>query len=172
MTTNKTTLVLNSCWQPIGKVCWKKAFCLIFSGKANAIRYYEDTVKTPSDEFFVPAVIYAVNYAGQPRGKIIYSKRLVLERDDYLCQYCGMQLCRETATIDHVIPRSRGGKSTFINTVAACSPCNKKKADIPLGRSKVKLRKQPKVPYIHPLRGKINVKNIEPEWTEHLMGVI
>lgn len=171
MTTNKSTLVLNSSWQPIGKVCWQKAFSLIFNNKAKAIEYYEDTVKTPSDEFFVPAVIHTVNYSGVPRGKIIYSKRLVLERDNYTCQYCGKQLCRMTATIDHVRPRSLGGKSTFINTVAACSPCNKKKSNIPLVKSKFKLSRKPKIPYVHPLRGKISAFSIEPEWKMYLGGV-
>lgn len=169
MTTNKSTLVLNACWQPIGKVCWQKAFCLLFSGKAKAVEYYEDTVKTSSDEFFVPAVIHAVNYAGQPNGKILYSKRLVLERDGYTCQYCAKQLCKMTATIDHIVPRSRGGRSTFLNTVAACSPCNKKKSNVPLSKSNFKLRRQPKVPYIHPLQGKIN--HVEPEWNHYLRGV-
>jgi len=167
--TNKTTLVLNASYQPIGKVCWQRAFVLMFQEKARAIELYDDVIKTPNEEFFIPAVL-VLGRNVQPKRKTYYSKKLVLERDDYVCQYCRRNLTTKSATIDHVLPRSRGGKSTFENTVAACAPCNTFKADKPLNQTRMRLTRQPKKPYIHPLRGQIT--NPEPEWEGYLAGII
>jgi 5-methylcytosine-specific restriction endonuclease McrA len=167
--TNKGTLVLNASYQPIGRVCWQRAFVLMFQEKARAIELYDDVVKTPNEEFFIPAVL-VLGRNVQPKRKMHYSKRLVLERDNYVCQYCRKTLTTSSATIDHVLPRSRGGKSTFENTVAACGPCNSFKSDTPLNQTRMRLIREPKRPYIHPLRGKIT--NPEPEWKEYLAGII
>ncbi len=166
---NKSVLVLNASYQPIEKVCWKRAFVLVLQEKARAIEWYEDIVRTPSEEFFVPAVLVLARNV-QPKRKTTYSKRLVLERDKYVCQYCRRNLTSSSATIDHVLPRARGGKSTFENTVAACGPCNSGKADKPLSQTRMRLIRQPKKPYIHPLKGRIT--NPEPEWEGHLAGIL
>ena len=130
---DKSTLVLNASYMPIEKVCWQRAFVLVFQEKARSIEFYDETVRSSTEEYFVPAVIVFVSNV-QPKRKTSYSKRFVLERDKYVCQYCSRKLTHSNATIDHVLPRALGGKSTFENTVAACEPCNKFKADKPLSQ--------------------------------------
>jgi len=166
---NKSTLVLNASYQPIEKVCWHKGFVLIFKEKARAIEFYDEIARSPNEEFFIPAVIVLKRNI-QPKRKTTYSKRLVLVRDKYICQYCNRHLTPSSATIDHVLPRARGGKSTFENTVASCEPCNRIKADKPLNQARMRLLRQPRKPYIHPLKGKI--VNPEPEWQEYLAGIL
>ena len=117
-TANRSTLVLNAAYQPIEKVHWTKAFIKVFQGRARAIEYYDQIVRSPNDEHFIPAVIVCTDYAKLPKRRLCYSKKLIYERDMYLCQYCRKQLTRTSATIDHVLPRSRGGKSSFENCVA------------------------------------------------------
>lgn len=163
---NKSTLVLNRNWEAIEKVGWQRAFTLIYQEKARAIEYYDDIIHSPTDEFFIPSVIVLTEYAGYPKRRLTYSKRLVIERDDYVCQYCRRQLTSTSATIDHVLPRAQGGKSTFENTVAACSPCNMRKANRTPRQAHMKLIKQPKKPYVHPLQGKIG--NPDPTWINYL----
>lgn len=167
--THRSTLVLNAGYQPIEKVSWQRAFILVFQEKARDIAWYDDIVKTPSEEYFVPAVIVLNKMVKQPKRRIIYSKRLVCERDNYLCQYCRRKLSPNKTTIDHVRPRSKGGKSTFENTVVSCEPCNKRKGNKLLSDIKMRLIKKPRTPYIHPLRGKIHKP--EPEWKEFLVGI-
>jgi len=165
-------LVLNVGWQPIETVSWQNSFKMVLNGRAKAIDYYDAIIKTPNDEFFIPAVLVLTEYNSVPRRTIIYSKRLVYERDKWTCQYCKTQLSRSNATIDHVTPRSKGGKSSFENCVASCEVCNKIKSNRLLENTKFKLLKRPKKPYIHPLQGKI--KSVPQEWRVHVesLGII
>jgi len=163
-------LVLNTAWMPIETVTWEDAFKMVFNGRAKAIDYYDVIVRTPNDEFFVPAVLVLNDYFQVPKRTVIYSKRLVCERDNWTCQYCRKKLTTKSATIDHVRPRCLGGRSNFENCVASCEPCNSRKANKPLSRTKFKLIKQPRRPFIHPLQGKI--KQVRPEWEPYLEAIL
>jgi 5-methylcytosine-specific restriction endonuclease McrA len=138
------TLVLNKAWLAVGHVGWKDAFRLLCAERAEVLEYYDLTVRTPREEMFVPAVIRLLNYDKLPKCKVSYSKRAILERDDFECQYCGLSLSLKTATLDHVRPRSTGGRTTFENTVASCQQCNNKKGDTPIGVGGFNLRKKPR----------------------------
>lgn len=139
---------------------------MIFNGRAKALDYYDAIVRTPNDDFFVPAVLLLTDYHGVPKRTIIYSKRLVYERDNWTCQYCRAKLTHKTATIDHILPRSRGGRSNFENCVASCAQCNIRKANKPLSQTRLSLIKKPRRPHMHPLQGKI--KAMRPEWEPYL----
>jgi len=172
---NKSTLVLNAAYQPIEKVHWTQAFVKVYQGRARAIEYYDIIVRSPNDEFFVPAVIVCVEFAALPKRRTQFSKRLVYERDKWLCQYCRKKLYssrnkQNSATIDHVMPRSRGGKSTFVNCVASCEPCNSRKANKTPLEARMKLIRPPRKPFMHPLKGKIGTP--EPQWIDYLAGVL
>ena len=174
MMSNKSTLVLNVAYQAIEKVHWTRAFTKVYQGRARAIEYYDEIVRSPNDEFFIPAVIVCTEFATVPKRRTQFSKKLVYARDKWLCQYCREKLIvgknrYNSATIDHVLPKSRGGKSTFINCVASCEPCNGRKANKTPDEARMKLIKQPRKPYIHPLKGKIRVP--EPEWETYLVGI-
>ena len=161
------TLVLNKGYYPIKHVSWKQAFRLICKGSAEAIEYYEEIVKTPNDFYFIPAVIKLTHYEGFPEAKVSYSKRAILERDDFCCQYCGCHLNYNSVTIDHVLPRSRGGLTTFENTVAACFPCNNKKGNRLNSECGLKLRKRPIKP--DKAKFKLSICNtIKREWVDYL----
>ena len=161
-------LVLNSSWIPIETITWEEAFTKIFNGRAYAVEYYEEIVRTPTDEYLKPAVIVCTEYNKVPNRAPVYSKRMVYIRDNYTCQYCRKQLTTSNATIDHVVPRSKGGRSTFLNTVCACESCNTKKADKTLKESGMRLIKEPIVPVINPVKAKFSKRKIEDKWKTHL----
>lgn len=141
------TLVLNKNWMPITHISWKRAFILLCKGSAEILESYDDMIKGPRDSFYyVPAVIRLLSFDSIPKSKVSYSKRSVLERDRLTCQYCGRKLNYSDATIDHVIPRCKGGRSTFDNTVTCCSNCNKRKADKLPEEARLKLLAHPRKP--------------------------
>jgi hypothetical protein len=94
-----------------------------------------------------PAIIKMRYYVGRKITKLLFSRKAVLKRDRYTCQYCTKAF--KIGTIDHIIPRSLGGQSTFTNCVAACFPCNKKKADKPLESTNMRLITMPVQPSSH-----------------------
>ena len=141
------TLVLNKNWMPITHISWKRAFILLCKESAEVLESYSDMIKGPRDSFYyVPAVIRLLSFDSVPKSKVSYSKRSVLERDRFTCQYCGRKLSFGDATIDHVIPRCKGGRSTFDNTVTACGNCNRKKADKLPEEARLKLLSFPRKP--------------------------
>jgi len=160
------TLVLNKAWLAVGNVGWKDAFRLLCAERAEVLEYYEATVKTPSEEMFIPAVIRLLNYDKLPKCKVSYSKRAILERDDFECQYCGLSLSLKTATLDHVRPRANGGRTTFENTVASCHSCNNKKGDKPVGINGFKLRRKPRKP--EKVFFRLRLPKLEEEWKDYL----
>lgn len=103
-------------------------------------------VKTPTRQVPVPQIIVLAKYGGKPERKLSYSKPAVLHRDNHKCLFCGVQLPAPKLTIDHVIPRSRGGKTDFVNAATACEPCNRKKADKTPEEAGMAMRYQPYVP--------------------------
>jgi 5-methylcytosine-specific restriction endonuclease McrA len=128
---NKTILVLNSSYEPINFTNWKRAIVLLLKEKAQVLS---------------SRVIRLLEYVKIPLKKIMEqkpSRSLIYKRDNHTCQYCGST---KKLTIDHVIPRSRGGKDTWENMVIACSSCNTKKGDQLLEHTKMKLIRTPKAP--------------------------
>lgn len=128
MLDNYRVLVLNIGYEPIGMTTPKSVIKKLVSGKPlTVVSYYPDAyIVSSTEKIFIPAVIKINKYVNINNfGKKCFSKKYIYSRDRYLCVYCGKYGLR--LTIDHVLPRSRGGKSTFDNMVAACMPCNTKK---------------------------------------------
>lgn len=125
------TIVLNNDFSYINKVHWKKAFSLISRNKVIVEKWSERGIKTGSTEVKLPLVIRLVKFIRSIfKRRIMFSPKNVHVRDDYTCQYCGTkELSGNRLTIDHVIPRSRGGRNDFDNTVTCCKQCNNWKAD-------------------------------------------
>jgi len=129
------TLILNADAQPMGYVPlstlkWQDAIKLMYQERVDVIAEYEDwTVHSPSMALKVPAIMLMHEYKNVTRGLKFSGKNIKL-RDSYKCQYCGIDHTHEPnlLTMDHVVPRANGGKSTWTNIVAACMPCNLKKA--------------------------------------------
>ena len=123
------TLVLDAGFQPVDIISGFDALVKIISGKAEAIVNYDEVVRSVSLTFKLPKVIKLkrIVKAIKKATQVAYSKRNLLVRDDCTCQYCSKKLTIKTATVDHVLPKSRGGKNTWQNTVIACGRCNNKK---------------------------------------------
>lgn len=118
-------LVLNADYLPINVTSFKKAFKLVYKGKAEVVEG-DGEVITFQETFTKPSVIRLTSYVSVPHRKVVMSRENVFKRDDYTCAYCGFH---KNLTIDHVIPRSRGGGNSWENLVTCCYRCNSKKGD-------------------------------------------
>ncbi|XP_062113507.1 uncharacterized protein LOC133824594 [Humulus lupulus] len=139
-------LVLDISYRPVNVVCWKRAICLEFMEKADVLEYYDQTVNSPSGSFYIPAVLrvpHLLQVVKRRRIKSNLSRKNILYRDNYTCQYCYSQ---ENLTIDHVLPVARGGEWEWENLVTACSKCNSKKGHKTMEEANMKLIKIPKAP--------------------------
>jgi len=150
-----STLVLNRAWQADRVVSWQEAMRLIFSGRAEVIENHSDKfVKTVSRVLHTPAVIRMLVGRIVKNDKIRLSRRRVWMRDNGVCQYCSQSVPVSSMTYDHVLPRSRGGKTTWDNIVLSCSPCNLRKGNKTPQEAGMTLLKHPTAPKkIHLLRG-------------------
>jgi 5-methylcytosine-specific restriction endonuclease McrA len=127
MSLNRLVLVLNASYEPIHVVPARRALTLVFKGTALVEERSAHTVRTCKIHIPVPSVIRLVKYRRVPRQHRGVSRKGILLRDRNICQYCQRPLPARDLTLDHVIPRSRAGTSTWENLVACCFPCNNKK---------------------------------------------
>lgn len=128
------TLVLNAdglpvSVMPLSVIPWEEAIKYMVLDKADVLLFHENwTVRSARWETHVPSVIMLREYM-KAKSTVRFSRANVYLRDDGHCQYCGTRVERKESTLDHVHPISKGGKTTWENTVTACSPCNAGKAD-------------------------------------------
>lgn len=114
---------------PLSTISWQEAIRYLVSEKATVLEWHENwVVRSARWETRVPAVMILKEYQ-KKKTAVRFSKLNVFLRDGYQCQYCGVAVTRSSATLDHVLPTSHGGKTTFENTVCACSSCNAKKGN-------------------------------------------
>jgi 5-methylcytosine-specific restriction endonuclease McrA len=162
-------LVLNESWAAIHTVTVRHALRLMFTGAAKAVQpeTYEvhgfDTwtelavhpdepcIRTVRLKIKVPEVIVLVRYNGLPNPAAVFSRRNLFRRDHNQCQYCGSRPGTPELSIDHVMPRSRGGKSTWENCVLACTDCNRRKRDRTPEEAGMRLHKRPEKPRWSPI---------------------
>lgn len=122
----RRALVLNASFEPLSIVPSRRAVCLVIADKADLVEADGDVIRSERLTMSSPAVIRLRYMVRAPRRRIAsVSRRAVFARDDYRCQYCGDR----ADSIDHVVPRSRGGRDVWDNLAAACRPCNSKKRD-------------------------------------------
>jgi 5-methylcytosine-specific restriction endonuclease McrA len=148
---NQTILVLNASFEPLNFCDWKRAVVLLLKNKAQALG---------------KRVIRLVNYIKLPYETLMQdrpSRAMIYKRDDNKCQYCGST---RSLTIDHIIPKSRGGEDTWENLVVACCSCNTKKSDKLLEHTGMKLMKKPQRP-VSKIIFSLNKSNV-PEWKEYV----
>jgi 5-methylcytosine-specific restriction endonuclease McrA len=158
------TLVLNAGYEPLAVVSFRRAIVLVLAGKATVVVDGPSPVVSGSLTLPRPSVILLARYVRVPHGRSVpVSRRGVLRRDEHRCAYCG----RSAATIDHVLPRSRGGRDTWENLVACCLRCNNTKGDHTPAEMGWQLRFTPRMPQG---RGWV-VRGFErplPQWNEYL----
>ena len=138
-------LVLNASFEPLNVCSVRRAHVLVYKGKAEVIERLEQPLRSATDTYPWPHVIRLVTYVHVPRSaqrKI--SRRALFARDGWRCVYCGSSGGR--LTLDHVIPRSRGGDSVWENIVTSCAPCNLRKGDRLPEEVRMTLPRPPKPP--------------------------
>ncbi len=123
------TLVLDQGYQPHRIVSWEKAVTMLYVGKADLVEHYDDEIRSTSMTMFMPAVVRLTRGLKYRKKSIKFSRLNVMMRDGFSCQYCGTEMKMRDLTYDHVLPRARGGKTTWTNIVTACRDCNEQKAD-------------------------------------------
>ncbi len=127
---NRSVLMLNQNYEPLTVCSARRAFVLSYQGKVEIIASKDDTpIRTVSKDYALPAVIRLWNYKHVPFKRIMLSRKNVLIRDHKRCQYCNTQ--KGTMTVDHIIPKARGGRESWLNLVCCCVKCNNKKGDLP-----------------------------------------
>lgn len=165
-----TTLQLDEGWQPVDQVPWMKAFYLVLEGKAEVLEHYADKlIRSVRATFTVPSVIRLLGRVSRRRG-VRFSRDNVYLRDKGTCQYCGIKLGRDEFTYEHIVPRARGGVTTWTNIVVACMPCNLRKGS----RSCAEAGMWPRVPAVRPksLPGQLRIKGkIHESWRQYLADV-
>lgn len=131
-------LVLNASKKPLHICTWRRAVVLLYKGKATTVEHNGREIR-PGER--APSVIMLNDYVQIPFRTITLSRANVLHRDDYTCQYCGLR--RNNLTLDHVLPRCRGGRDSWTNLVAACHSCNERKGDRLPHEANMQLLKRP-----------------------------
>jgi len=134
-------LVLNQNYEPLNVCNLPRAFRLVFGEKAEVIEYDHQVIRTVRTEYRAPSVIRLQYLIRRPRPRVKLSRREVFTRDRHTCQYCGRQ--SHDLTLDHVMPRHRGGGHTWENLVAACKPCNHRKGGKTLDEVRMRLSRPP-----------------------------
>jgi hypothetical protein len=119
-------LVLNADYTPLNVTSVRRGFVLVIKGKAEVLRQDAEKIVTTIGEFVRPLIIRLLNYVRFKTKPVKLNRKRIFKRDNNECVYCGS---KKTLTIDHIMPRSRGGKNTWANLVTCCSSCNLKKGN-------------------------------------------
>ena len=159
-------LVLNADYRPLSYFplslwSWQDAIKAVFLGRVNILSEYERTVHSPSYEMKLPSVVCLKTYV-QPAKYPAFTRFNVFLRDRFACQYCGDG---DDLTFDHVLPRSKGGRTTWENVTTACSPCNLHKGGRLLRETGMHLRQKPFVPSVNQLQQ--NGRSFPPNYLHH-----
>ena len=145
---NTSVLLLNQNYEPLNICSVRRAICLLGGGKASLLENGRGELRTPSRAIPIPSVIRLEYMVRRPFLRQRLTRREVFLRDGYTCQYCAKP-SREL-TLDHVVPRHRGGAHTWENMVSACIPCNHRKAGRTPGEARMRLLKEPRAPRANP----------------------
>ena len=161
------TLKLDSSFRPIEVIDAVEALVLCLIGKAQTIETYNKVINSVNEAFELPCVI-ALNRVVKFKYKTIpCHRRNVIWRDNNQCQYCAKHFMADKLTIDHVLPRSRGGKNGWLNLVSACKKCNQKKGNKTPSEAGMPLIKNPTIPKSDIFKN-ISKNQILPRWKYYI----
>jgi len=164
---NAPVLVLNEGYEPVNLCRTRRAIVLILRGKAEILENSRGEIRSVSQVFQIPSVIRLGYVVRRPHHQRKLTKIEVFNRDHHTCQYCGRQT--KELTLDHVIPRGRGGEHTWENIVSACIPCNRRKGGRTPGEAGMKLLRQPHVPRNDGFYVPYNLLSNHGEWRKYLL---
>ncbi|MBD2422375.1 HNH endonuclease [Cyanobium sp. FACHB-13342] len=135
-------LVLNASYEPLNITTWRRAVVMVLKGKAEGLEH--DPARRIRDDTWLPTVIRLRHYVRVPYKPLPLTRRNLFHRDGHRCQYCGT--CSDQLSVDHVVPRSRGGLDTWENVTTACLPCNVRKGNRTPREAGMPLARQPHRP--------------------------
>jgi 5-methylcytosine-specific restriction endonuclease McrA len=166
---HQPVLVLNASYEPINVCAARRALILILKGVASAEEHAPLHVHSFNRRVVLPSVIRLLEYRRIPQQSRALSRKNILLRDRYTCQYCHRPLPSGELTLDHVQPRSRGGGSTWENLVACCHPCNNRKGSRTPDEASMKLARQPRPFSLHTSRHLMRLLgNTDARWRKYL----
>lgn len=159
-------LVLNATYEALNVCSLRRAVKLIFAGKAEVLHHHDLPLRAATFSMRMPSIIRMLYYIRRPRQQVALTKKNVLLRDDYTCQYCG-EKSTGPMTVDHVVPRSAGGASAWENLVCACLTCNNRKNNRTPHDAAMTLLRKPRTPKYIPW---IQIKRhtLPGEWYKYL----
>lgn len=165
-------LVLNADYRPLSYYPlslwpWQETIKAVFLDRVSILAEYDDLVRSQREAIRIPSVVVLKDYV-KPRKRVAFTRFNLFLRDEFRCQYCGS---RGDLTFDHVVPRSRGGVTSWENVVAACSPCNLRKANKSLRSSGLRLARQPRRPTaqeMHAIGRRFPPNLLHVSWMDYL----
>jgi 5-methylcytosine-specific restriction endonuclease McrA len=167
MILNEPVLVLNANYEPLNVCSVKRAIGLMMTGKAEVLAHGEGELGTVSRTIPMPSIVRLSRMVHRPRPRVKLTKREIFRRDKYTCQYCGR---RNDLTIDHVVPRHRGGGHSWENLVTACATCNRRKGGRTPKEAGMPIRTPPREPTASAEYRFAWVLESREEWAEYIEG--
>jgi 5-methylcytosine-specific restriction endonuclease McrA len=140
---SKQVLVLNAGYEPLSLVSVRRAVVLLLREKAELLEATQQMLNGASYSMPVPLVIRLVHYVRLPHRRVPPTRAAIMLRDAFTCQYCGAQPGRHELTVDHVVPRSRGGRHDWVNLTTACKRCNQIKGNFLPEEMQMRLIRRP-----------------------------
>ncbi len=168
---NNAVLVLNQNYEPLNVCDVRRALVLILGGKADMLEQRTQHLHTTTRAFQMPSVIRLRAFVRRPRPRVKLSRREIFIRDRFTCQYCGV--VDRDLTVDHIVPRCRGGKHEWTNVVASCKTCNHRKGSKSLQDARMELSTVPHEPrpgVYYTIERRLDLRR-QPDWLKFLPGV-
>jgi 5-methylcytosine-specific restriction endonuclease McrA len=166
---HRPVLVLNASYEPINICAARRALVLVLKGVASAEEESQAHVYSARHSIRVPSVIRLLEYRRIPHQTRALSRKNILMRDRYTCQYCHRTLPSSELTLDHVVPRSRAGETTWENLVACCHPCNNRKGSRTPDEANMKLSRAPRPFSLHTSRHLMRLlAKSDNQWQKYL----
>ena len=168
---NNAVLVLNQNYEPLNVCDVRRALVLIFGGKADMLEQRQQYLHTTDRSFQVPSVIRLRAFVRRPRPRVKLSRREIFIRDRFTCQYCGG--VNKDLTVDHIVPRSRGGRHEWTNVVTCCKTCNHRKGSKSVQEARMVLASYPHEPrpgVYYTIERRLDLRR-QPDWHKFLPGV-
>jgi 5-methylcytosine-specific restriction endonuclease McrA len=174
MNAHPPILVLDVDFLPLRIDHWQSVIADSFLGRLEVVEYSRDrTIKGVTRDYPLPAVVRVLRRFRRDKQAIKFSRLNIYARDAFTCQYCEAAFPSEDLTFDHVIPRSRGGRTTWENIVTCCVPCNSLKANRTPQEAAMQLRRRPAKPrWLPAVTVDMERRSLPPEWAVYWSGTL
>ncbi|MDX2092869.1 MAG: HNH endonuclease [Kofleriaceae bacterium] len=166
------TLLLSQGYEPIKIIPWQRAMILLTLNKVDVVEEYDAEIRATSVIVRVPAVVRLRKAFRRHAKPVKFSRVNIYARDGYRCQYCGTKCSIDQLTYDHVVPRSRGGRTSWDNIVSCCYMCNRRKANRTPAEAKMALLSTPVRPEWMPaVQIRVSTKSVPDAWRDYVYWV-